>query len=238
MLKLHALPHSKRENNFGGKKALWGKYQPKPSLLCTAKRNWKMMNLGEESEVPFALPREKCLASSPHPNLSNCLIRTLQKAKRLGLERPFPWGTRPAAAGLQPFPGLGATTLVCVSGSCQDPSLSSGPDPFPSHPTRQRGKMLQGSSIEAHLAPASLLAVLRSSGSPAFLPSPGELLPRPRQHQGAPSPAPRRCGGKTGSCCLVIDSPPPAAARLCSERFQPGKMGTWGAGPPGTCSPR
>lgn len=149
---LHALPHSKRENNFGGKKALWGKYQPKPSLLCTAKRNWKMMNLGEESEVPFALPREKCLASSPHPNLSNCLIRTLQKAKRLGLERPFPWGTRPAAAGLQPFPGLGATTLVCVSGSCQDPSLSSGPDPFPSHPTRQRGKMLQGSSIEAHLA--------------------------------------------------------------------------------------
>lgn len=77
-----------------------------------------------------------------------------------------------------------------------------------------------------------------SSGSPAFLPSPGKLLPRPRQRQGAPSPAPRRCGGKTGSCCLVIDSPPPAAERLRSERFQPGKMGTWGAGPPGTCSLR
>lgn len=96
--------------------------------------------------------------------------------------------------------------------------------------------------LPARHAPSSLRQPLRrppphsspcagSFASSAFLPSPGELLPRPRQHQGDP----RRCGGKTGSCCLVIDSPPPAAARLCSERFQPGKMGTWGAGPPGTC---
>lgn len=72
----------KKKKNFGEKKkTFWGKYQPKPSLLCTAKRNRKTVNLGDKSEVPFALPWEKCLASSPHPNLSNCLIRALQKAK-------------------------------------------------------------------------------------------------------------------------------------------------------------
>lgn len=129
-----------------------GNTSQQPSLLHTAKINGKMLSLGDKSEVPFALPRGKCLASSPHPNLGNRLIRTLQKAKRRGLEGPFPWG-HPAhqlqgrrAAGPQPFPGMGATTLLCVSGSRQAPSLSSGPDPYPFHPTRQREKCYQAAA--------------------------------------------------------------------------------------------
>lgn len=81
-------------------------------------------------------------------------------------------------------------------------------------------------------APASLLAVCRPLWKRGSPPEPRGAAPTAAPAPGAPSPAPRRCGGKTGSCCLVIDSPPPAAARLGSERFQPGKMGTWGARPP------
>lgn len=149
---LHVLPLSKKKKKILGKKTLWGKYQPKPSLLCTAKRNGKMLNLGEKSEVLFALPREKCLASSPHPNLGNCLIRTLQKAKRQGLTRPFPWDTQTSRCRAAALPWAGCHHFG-VSGSCQAPSLSSGPDPYLSHPIRGRGKCYKAEALR-HIWPS------------------------------------------------------------------------------------
>lgn len=58
--------------------------------LYTAKRNGKRLHLGDKTSVPFALSTGKCLASSPHPSLGNCLIKALHKGKRQGLEGPFP----------------------------------------------------------------------------------------------------------------------------------------------------
>lgn len=126
----------KSPNFFGGEKTV-----QQPSLLCAAKRNGKMLSPGDKSEVPFAFLRGKCIASSPHPNLGNRLIRTLQKAKRRGLEGPFPWGQpNPPAAGPQGrSPSLGWVPPLCsvFQGPTKPPAPPLGQ--IPTHSTPQGG---------------------------------------------------------------------------------------------------
>lgn len=132
-----------------------GNTSQQPSLLHTAKINGKMLSLGDKSEVPFALPRGKCLASSPHPNLGNRLIRTLQKAKRRGLEGPFPWG-HPAhqlqgrRAAALPWDGCHHFALCFRVPPSPQPLLWARSLPVPPH--KAEGKMLPGSSTKAYLA--------------------------------------------------------------------------------------
>lgn len=150
---LHVVPHSIKENPqnfFRGENT-----SQQPSLLCTAKRNGKMLGSGDKSEVPFALPRGKCLALSPHPNLGNRLIRMLQTAKRRRLEGHFPWGhpahqlQRRRAATL-PWPGCHHFALCFRVAPSPQPLLWARSLPIPPHKVKE--KMLPGSSIEAHLA--------------------------------------------------------------------------------------
>lgn len=126
-----------------------------PSPLCTGKGKWKMLSLGDNSEVPFGLPRGKCLASSPHPNLDDHSIRTLQKAKDKGWRDTSHGDTQPTscrAAGPQAFPELNATPLLCVSGSSQASGLSSGLDPY-RFPPQGRGKKCYWSAASMHIWP-------------------------------------------------------------------------------------
>lgn len=72
------------------------------------------------------------------------------------------------------------------------------------------------------------------SGSAALLPSPGELLPRPRQHQGLHRPLRGGAGGKQAAAAWLLIhhlQPPRGSARNASSRER------WGRGEQGPRHP-
>lgn len=140
---------------FWEKKKKRRKKQTTALPLYIAKRNEKMLLLGDKSEVPFALPRGKCLALSPCPSLGSHLIKALHKGKRQRLEGPF----------LQEYPahqlqGRRATALLLAGCHRFALCLRDLPSPqpllwarsLPIPPHKAEGKMLPDSSIKAHLA--------------------------------------------------------------------------------------
>lgn len=114
-----------------------------------------MLLLGDKSEVPFALPRGKCLALSPCPSLGSRLIKALHKGKRQRLEGPYPQeypahqlqGRRATALLLTGYHHFALCFGVLPS---PQPLLWARSLPIPPH--KAEGKMLPDSSIEAHLA--------------------------------------------------------------------------------------